>query len=109
VKGSPDAANHRKTMDKTMETWTRQFDRSQEELLNPESQNNPKAQRVDGSKDRMLNAAKGVPSVGNEASQFEKLNEAIQKIMEKLKETIKEFMQSFKNSKGQSNDAPGPG
>lgn len=109
VQGSPHAANHRKSMDKALETWTRQFDRSQEELLNPDSQNNPNAGRVDGSKDRMLNAAKGIPAVGNETSQFEKLNEAIQKIMEKLKETLKEFMQSFRSNKGQSNDAPGPG
>jgi hypothetical protein len=119
VSSNPDVATHKKAMDKALDSFVRQYGRAQEELLNPEQQGNPHyeryKQRLEDSHKRLEDKASGVPAFQDangqlEPSHFEKLKEAVTKIMEKLKEVAQEFIAMFRGKSGANthDSAPAP-
>lgn len=117
VAENPDSGTRKKAMDKALDSYVRQYGRAQEELLNPEQNGNP---RYDHYKDRLRRAhenieqkSSGLPAFANdkgelEPSHFEKLQEAVAKIMEKLKEVAKEFVAMFRGKSAGDDHAPAP-
>ncbi len=117
VAENPDSGTRKKAMDKALDSYVRQYGRAQEELLNPEQNGNPHYDRY---KDRLHRAhenieqkSSGVPAFANdkgelEPSHFEKLKEAVAKIMEKLKEVAKEFVAMFRGKSAGDDHAPAP-
>ena len=117
VAENPDSGTRKKAMDKALDSYVRQYGRAQEELLNPEQNGNPHYDRY---KDRLHRAhenieqkSSGVPAFANdkgelESSHFEKLKEAVAKIMEKLKEVAKEFVAMFRGKSAGDDHAPAP-
>lgn len=117
VSENPDAGARKKAMDKALDSYVRQYGRAQEELLNPEQHGNPHYDRY---KDRLKRAhedieqnASGIPAFANsrgelESSHFEKLKEAVEKILEKLKEVAKEFLALFRSKTADDDHAPAP-
>lgn len=96
VSESPDAQASQKAMNKALNTWTKQYGRAKEELLNPDTSNDPHfadlSKRVDKSREQMFSNASDTPQVGEEQSHIEKLREVMQKIAEKLKEIAQQFL-----------------
>lgn len=114
---NPETGTRRKAMDKALDSYVRQYGRAQEELLNPEQQGNPHydklKDRLRNSHDDMENKASGVPAFLSdkgelEPSHFERLKEAIAKIMEKLKEVAKDFVAMIRGTSGSNDNAPAP-
>jgi hypothetical protein len=116
VTDNPEAGGRRKAMDKALDSYVRQFGRAQEELLNPEQHGNPHydryKQRLNRAHTDIENNAAGVPAFENDKgtldpSHFEKLREAVARIMEKVKEVAQEFIAMF-SGKSSDHHAPGP-
>lgn len=119
VAQSPEALMAKKSMDKALDGWTRQFGRAKEELLNPETEGNPHYEklkdRIGKSSERMHKNASETPAFEGEQSHIEKLKEAMERIVEKLKEMAQNFVNfvrgksAGKNSEaGGSDNAPAP-
>lgn len=113
---NPDAAKHRKAMDKALDSYVRTFDRAQEELVNPEQKANPHYEglksRLDKSHEELEKDAAGVPAFQNdkgelEPSHLEKLREAVAAIMEKVKEILRNVFDTLRGKRGDDN-APAP-
>ncbi|WP_129932626.1 MULTISPECIES: hypothetical protein [unclassified Pseudomonas] len=90
---SPDAQNSKKAMDKALTGWARQYGRAQEELLNPETQDNPHydklKNRLESSSESMHRNAGSMPAFAGETqSHLERLREVMQRIGERLKEMV---------------------
>ncbi|MFK0093895.1 hypothetical protein [Pseudomonas sp. NPDC090592] len=90
---SPDAQSSKKAMDKALTGWTRQYGRAQEELLNPETQDNPHydklKNRLENSSDNMHHNAGNMPAFeGETQSHLERLKDVMQRIAERLKEMV---------------------
>jgi hypothetical protein len=112
----PEFGARKKAMDKALESYIRQYGRAQEEVLNPEQEGNP---RYDALKTRLQRAHEGMekkaselPGFANdkgdvEPSHFEKLKEAVAKIMEKIKEVMQDFIAVLRGKQG-SDHAPAP-
>lgn len=91
---SPAAQTHKKAMDKALDSWSRQYGRAQQELLNPQTDDSPLYQglkdRLDGSHSKMQDRAASLPVFGEEdKSHLERLRETVTKVMEKLREVVK--------------------
>lgn len=118
VSENPDAQTRKRAMDKALDSYVRQYGRAQEELLNPEQKGNPHYEglkaRLHDAHDDMEQKTKGVPAFANdkgelEPSHFEKLKEAIAKLMERLKEVAQEFIAMLRGKSRQGdNHAPAP-
>jgi len=112
VSQSPDAQSSKKSMDKALDSWARQYGRAQEELLNPETEGSPHYEklkgRLDGSNDKMQRNASETPAFeGEDQSHFERLKEALQKIAERLKEMVKSFAEFVKGKASPKAEATG--
>jgi hypothetical protein len=111
VSENPDSSARKKGMDKALDSYMRQYGRAQEELLNPEQQGNlhygKLKQRLEVSQKEMEKKSSSVPAFANEKgrlepSHYERLQEAITKIMGKLQEVAKEFITMIR---GKTTDA----
>jgi hypothetical protein len=110
------AMAHKRSMDKAMESYVRQYGRAQEELLNPEQEGNPHYDSLKGrlnlTHKQMEDKTSGVPAFENangelEKSHFEKLREAVAAIMERIAEVFREF-KAILTGKREVEDAPAP-
>lgn len=117
VTENPDTGTRKKAMDKALDSYVRQYGRAQEELLNPEQNGNPHydryKERLNRAHENIEQKASGVPAFASdkgelEPSHFEKLKEAVAKIMEKLKEVAKEFVAMFRGKSASDDHAPAP-
>ena len=117
VTENPDTGTRKKAMDKALDSYVRQYGRAQEELLNPEQNGNPHydryKERLGRAHENIEQKASGVPAFASdkgelEPSHFEKLKEAVAKIMEKLKEVAKEFVAMFRGKSAGDDHAPAP-
>ncbi|MBK4987427.1 hypothetical protein [Pseudomonas sp. S36] len=91
---SADAQNNKKSMDKALTGWARQYGRAQEELLNPETEGNPHYEKLKGrleasSQNMHSDAAKTPAFAGETQSHLERLKEVMARISERLKEMLK--------------------
>ena len=109
VAAAPGAAQYKKSMDKALDSYTRQYGRAQEEILNPDLNDNPHydglKQRLRGAHETMEQTAAGLPGFTNsqgkqEASHFERLQQAVGQIMEKIREVGQEFMAMLRGRQG---------
>jgi hypothetical protein len=116
VAASPDSGARKKAMDKALDSYIRQYGRAQEEVLNPEQIGNPHYEglkaRLSRSHEGMESKAAGLPAFTNssgtlEPSHFEKLKEAVARMMEKIKEVLQDF-KSMLSGRGGDDDVPGP-
>jgi hypothetical protein len=106
---TPAAGVHKKGMDKALDSYTRQYGRAQEEILNPDMNNNP---HYDGLKGRLREtheqmARTVAPLPGfttsqgvQEPSHFEKMQGAVGQIMERI-QTVSRDLDNLRNT-----DAP---
>lgn len=105
VAASPDAQSHKKSMDKALESWGRQYGRGQEELLNPETEGLPQYEnmrtRLNKSKEQMEEQTQGVPAFDQEKSHAERLKEMMERLVEKLKEFAQSIINAFKGKKAE--------
>ncbi|WP_426810508.1 hypothetical protein ABOC32_06700 [Pseudomonas sp. WOUb67] len=90
---SADAQNSKKAMDKALTGWARQYGRAQEELLNPETEDNPHydklKNRLESSSESMHRNAGNTPAFeGETQSHLERLRDVMQRIGERLKEMV---------------------
>ena len=112
---SPAAQDSRKAMNKALDGFVKQYGRAQEELLNPETENNPHYRglkdRLGQSLGKMSENAAGLPRAdGEEQSHLEKLKDAMAKIAEKLKEIVRDFVNTIRG-RGvgkEADNAPSP-
>lgn len=117
VSENPDSNARKKGMDKALDSYIRQYGRAQEELLNPEQrgiQYDKLKQRLEVSQKEMEKKSSSVPAFASEKgelepSHFERLQEAVSKIVEKLKEVAKEFMSMIRGKTTENEShAPNP-
>ncbi|MGS0567085.1 hypothetical protein [Xanthomonas oryzae] len=112
---SPAAQDSRKAMNKALDGFVKQYGRAQEELLNPETENNPHYRglkdRLGQSLGKMSENAAGLPRAdGEEQSHLERLKDAMAKIAEKLKEIVRDFVNTIRG-RGvgkEADNAPSP-
>lgn len=111
---SPAAQDSRKAMNKALDGFVKQYGRAQEELLNPETENNPHyhglKDRLGQSLGKMSENAAGLPSADGQESHLEKLKDAMAKIAEKLKEIVRDFVNTIRG-RGvgkEADNAPSP-
>lgn len=116
VAESPDAMTHKRSMDKALDSYVRQYGRAQEEMLNPEQVGNPHYEglkaRLQGAHEKMEERASEVPAFAKadgelEKAHFEKLREAVAAIMTKIREVIQEFTKLL-SGKREVEHAPSP-
>lgn len=105
VAETPAASVHKKGMDKALDSYTRQYGRAQEEILNPDMNNNP---HYDGLKGRLRDtheqmARNVAPLPGfttsqgvQEPSHFEKMQGAVGQIMERI-QTVSRDLGNLRN------------
>ena len=105
VAQTPAAGVHKKGMDKALDSYTRQYGRAQEEILNPDMNNNP---HYDGLKGRLREtheqmARTVAPLPGfttsqgvQEPSHFEKMQGAVGQIMERI-QTVSRDLGNLRN------------
>jgi hypothetical protein len=113
VAENPTGEKRRRAMDKAMESYVRQYGRAQEEALNPEQKGNPHFEalkgRLEKNHQRMEQNAGTMPAMVNEkgeleATQLEKLREAVAAIMEKIKQVARDFINMLTGKRGESHD-----
>lgn len=107
---SPGAADHRKTMNKAIDGFVRQYGQAHEEMLAPEQQGADYFEgyksRVEGAKDRMFKKAGHVPLLdGEDKTNLQKLQEAVAKIIEKVKEMVSGFTNMLRGKAGAETEA----
>lgn len=109
VAEAPGSGQYKKAMDKALDSYTRQYGRAQEEILNPDLNDNPHydglKERLRGTHENMEQAAAGLPGFTNsqgrqEPSHFEKLQGAVGQIMERIREVTQEFMSMLRGRQG---------
>lgn len=110
---SPDAQAHKKTLDKSLESWSKQYARGQEEVLNPETEGNRYTEelhdRLDKTGQKMQVNASNLPAFEDEdKSHAEKLREKIAAIAEKIKEVIANFVSTLRGNTSGDANAPAP-
>lgn len=105
VAETPAASVHKRGMDKALDSYTRQYGRAQEEILNPDMNNNP---HYDGLKGRLRDtheqmARNVAPLPGfttsqgvQEPSHFEKMQGAVGQIMERI-QTVSRDLGNLRN------------
>ncbi|TAM33794.1 MAG: hypothetical protein EPN61_18110 [Burkholderiaceae bacterium] len=107
---SPDAADHRKAMNKAIDGFVRQYGQAQEEMLAPEQKGNEYFEdykdRVDDAKDRIFEKAGHVPLLdGEDATHLQKLQAAVAKIIEKVREMVSGFTTMLRGKAGAEKEA----
>lgn len=116
VAQSPEAGQHKKAMDKALDSYTRQYGRAQEEILNPDLHDNPhydalKARLVQ-SHANMQEQAGRMPALLNdkgayEASPLQKLTQSVEKIMERVDAIGQEFESMMRAKRSSAASEPG--
>ncbi|MEM8515185.1 hypothetical protein RCH14_004545 [Massilia sp. MP_M2] len=100
VADNPEGMSHKRSMDKALDSYVRQYGRAQEEMLNPEQVGNPHYEglkgRLNGAHAKMEESSSELPAFAKpggelEKAHFEKLREAVAAIMTKIREVIQEF------------------
>lgn len=109
---SPDAQSNKKTMDKALDGWLRQYGRAQEELLSPETAINPQynglKQRLETSLDKMqINTAHMPTTNADEYSHHEKMQGSLQNISEKTREITAKVEKMLGGNNEKDNNGPG--
>lgn len=118
VADCPQAGLHKKAMDKALDSYTRQYGRAQEEILNPDLHDNPHYDalktRLVSAHDNMLEQAARMPAPSNEQGglapgHFDRLTQSVEKIMERIDEVGQEFATMMRAKRGDDNGpTPGP-
>lgn len=116
VAENPEALTHKRSMDKALDSYVRQYGRAQEEMLNPEQAGNPHYEglksRLNANHKKMEDSAAEMPAFAKadgelDKAHFEKLREAVAAIMTKIREVIQEFTKLL-TGKREVEHAPAP-
>lgn len=102
---APQAADHRKAMNKAIDGFVRQYGSAHEEMLAPEQQGADYFEgyksRVETAKERIFKKAGHVPLLdGEDKTNLQKLQEAVAKIIEKVREMISGFTNKLRGQAG---------
>lgn len=116
VAENPEALTHKRSMDKALDSYVRQYGRAQEEMLNPEQTGNPHYEglkaRLNANHTKMEESAADVPAFAKadgelEKAHLEKLRAAVAAIMTKIREVVEEFTKLL-SGKREVDHAPAP-
>jgi len=118
VSESPDAISHKKTMEKALDAFGRQYEVALEEQLNPETSNSQVQSslsgRIDDARLAIENSAGSVPPFPNpaggvEPSHADRLREALTRVVEKIKEIARQIGAVFRGQRAEAEaDSPSP-
>jgi len=90
---SSDAQDSKKAMDRALDSWVRQYGRGSEELLNPETGQNPDydsmRERFEGTREKMAGLVTQSPVfAGEEKLHAERFREAVERITQRIQEML---------------------
>lgn len=117
VAEAPEAGPYKKAMDKALDSYTRQYGRAQEEMLNPDLHNNPHydalKSRLATSHENMVEQAGQMPAFGAdkgglEPSHGQKLTQSVDTIMTRIEQVSEELQSMLRARRGDDHEAPGP-